>query len=254
MRNFIEHITRKAGNTALKYFKKSGLKFSHKKNIADVVTEADHASNKVLLDAIKKRFPAHGIISEETGEEHTDAEYVWIIDPLDGTRNFLTHTPLWGVMVGLARNKQMIAAAIYDPNHDELVYAERGKGACLNGKKVRCSKTAVVPHSFGLTNTILRTSNFNFLTKLANTTKGQEAWVGSVASAAVLAISVAAGRRDWAVITFRSVWDQVSLALICREAGCRVTDFRGRPWKWNTPEMVVANPVLHKKLLKIVRS
>lgn len=76
MRTFIERTIRKAGNTVLTYFKKSGLKFSHKKNKADVVTEADYASNKVLLTAIKKRFPGHGIISEETGEEHPDAEYV----------------------------------------------------------------------------------------------------------------------------------------------------------------------------------
>src|SRR3989338_11663830 len=187
MRNFIEHITRKAGNTALKYFKKSGLKCSHKKNIADVVTEADHASNKMLLTAIKKRFPTHGIISEETGEEQTSAEYVWIIDPLDGTRNFLTHTPLWGVMVGLARKKQMIAAAIYDPNHDELVYAERGKGAYLNGKRVHCSRTIDIPYSYGTMSAMMRADKMRLLPRLLQYA-GHEVWVNNVGSAAVNAI------------------------------------------------------------------
>ncbi|HLE17421.1 hypothetical protein A3J43_01495 [Candidatus Uhrbacteria bacterium RIFCSPHIGHO2_12_FULL_54_23] len=251
MRNFIEHITRKAGNTALKYFKKPELKFSHKKNIADVVTEADHASNKVLLDAIKKRFPAHGIISEETGEEQTSAEYVWIIDPLDGTRNFLTHTPLWGTMVGLARNKQMIAAAIYDPNHDELVYAERGKGAYLNGKRIHCSLT--LPFSYGVINTILRSSDLRFITRLANNKEGEGVWAGNVGSAAMMAISVATGRRDWAVVSFRHIWDQAMLTLACHEAGCRTSDFTGKPWAWESRGIVVANAVLHKKLMRMVK-
>src|SRR3989339_1735679 len=97
---FLKKIIVKAGKETLKYFGKVGVKYT-KKHIADVVTEADLKSSSIIVSAIKKRFPEHGIISEEEKDHNNDAEYVWIVDPLDGTRNFATKTPYFCVLIAL---------------------------------------------------------------------------------------------------------------------------------------------------------
>ncbi|MEW6610277.1 MAG: inositol monophosphatase [Patescibacteria group bacterium] len=253
MRHFFEQVTKEAGDAALKKFKMAGLRFGTKRNAADVVTEADERANEIYLTHIKAKYPHHGIISEETGEHEAHREYVWIIDPLDGTRNFLTHTPLWGTMVALARNKQVIAAAIYDPCQHELMYAERGKGTYKNGKKVYCSRTRSLMYSYGSVSAMVRKERFTFMTKLMKHTGGEDVWISGFGSIAVSALYVADGRRDWIASTGAFVWDYAAPALILSESGCRVSNSNGQEWQMDDRSLIAANPKLHRKLIDVLR-
>ncbi|PIN82702.1 inositol monophosphatase [Candidatus Micrarchaeota archaeon CG11_big_fil_rev_8_21_14_0_20_47_5] len=138
MKNFTLTTIRKAGNAALKLFGKS-FKVKYK-NYQDVVTSADIASEKVLISAIRKAYPTHSILSEEAGKISSSSSYCWYLDPLDGTNNFFMGLPLWGVSMALYKENTPLAGASYFPLQNELYYAEKGKGAFLNGKRIRVSK------------------------------------------------------------------------------------------------------------------
>ena len=122
---FIQQITKKAGDLTKKYYGKIGVAYT-KQNKGDVVTKADLLSNNLIVNAIKKNYPTHGIISEELKAENANAEYVWVIDPLDGTRNYSTKTPMYGVIVALAHKKKVIMGAINIPILDEMYFAREG--------------------------------------------------------------------------------------------------------------------------------
>ena len=149
MEQFIQNITKKAGDAVLSKFKLVGVSYT-KKDDHDVVTEADLLSNEILSDAIKEKYPSHGIISEEMDDYNPDAEYKWIIDPLDGTLNFSRHVPNFGVMTALSRNSEVELACIYLPALKEFAFAKKGEGALLNKKKIQCSNTEKWSKSVGL--------------------------------------------------------------------------------------------------------
>ncbi len=253
METFIKQITQKAGDAILKKFGKIGVKYT-KENATDVVTEADLISNKIIIDAIKKKYPTHGIISEETGEYQRDAEYCWIIDPLDGTRNFSTKTPMFGVMIGLARNGEMELATIYNPCTNELLFAKKGKGAFLSGKKIHCSEHKTWKDSWGLATVSISEKNLPHMQKLLNYSKKEKFWMNALGSSAISTIYQADGRRDWRISADGGVWDYASPALILKEAGCVVTNLKGEPWTIQDQGFLVANKYLHPTLLKIIHS
>lgn len=145
---FIKATLPKAGEILRKKFKKIGVKYT-KSHALDVVTEADLAANKLLLNAIKKTFPDHGIISEETAEHKNKSEYIWAIDPMDGTLNFSREIPIFVSMLAVFRNKQLIISAIHDPLRKELTFARKGLGAAINGKKIKASKINQLRSSTG---------------------------------------------------------------------------------------------------------
>lgn len=253
MEKFIQEIIRQAGAIALRKFGKAGVKYT-KAHATDVVTEADLAVNRFLVNAIKKKYPSHGIISEETGEHQPGAEYIWIIDPIDGTRNFAKHAPLFAIMIGLSRKGKMEMAAIYDPCRDELACARKNRGAFLNGKKVTGSKCKTWSESWGIMTSRFATKGRAFVSKLLKHKPRESFWVGSLGSIGVNAIYLAAGRRDWQVSPSGGLWDYAPVALILREAGYKVTNFKGKNWSLEDREMVAAPKQLHKTLLRIIAS
>jgi len=254
MKKFIKDITKQASQIVLEKFGKVGVKYT-KENVADVVTEADLLANDIIVNGIKEKYPEHGIISEERGEHQVDAEYVWIIDPIDGTRNFAVGTPLFGVMVGLARNGEMELATICDPVHDELMFAQKGQGAFMNGKKISCSQTKQWEHSFGSSGSRLSLPRIKITMKLLKNAQEQELfYINAFSSVAISALYVASGRRDWYLSHGSKIWDYAAPALIAAEAGCVVTDIEGQPWQLKSKSIIMANPHLHKKLLKIIKA
>ncbi len=251
MQNFIKEIAREAGDIVLKKFGKIGVKYT-KRDATDVVTEADEASNELLVNRIKKHFPAHGIISEEQPKFQPDADYVWIIDPLDGTRNYSTGTPLFGVLIGLAYKNIMQLATIFDPVHDEMFFAERGGGAFLNGKPIACSKRAELKHSFGCLNTHWSANRIDWLKKVIHAAEMSDFWTSGFGSVAISSAYVAAGRRDWYCGFGASLWDYAATSLVLSESGCLVTNAAGEPWRLEHCELVAANPALHPTILKMI--
>src|SRR6187549_3675464 len=134
-----------AGANELSRFFNGTFKISNKEGINNLVTEADHASEKAIISVIKNDFPEHFILSEESGETGSANEYKWIIDPIDGTVNFANGIPICCVSIGVEHNGQMVLGAVYNPNMNEFYIAERGHGATLNDKTITVSdKTDVI--------------------------------------------------------------------------------------------------------------
>ena len=129
----------KAGAAQLLHFFDGSFSISNKEGINNLVTEADHAAEKAIIEVIQRDFPDHFILSEETGEIPATSDYKWIIDPIDGTVNFANGIPLCCVSIGLEKSGEMILGAVYNPILREFYFAQKGFGASLNDKKIAVS-------------------------------------------------------------------------------------------------------------------
>lgn len=253
MEKFIQDIAREAGKIVLEKFGKAKVAYT-KKHEADLVTETDLAANTFLIDAIHQKYPEHGIISEEQDATSADAEYVWIIDPIDGTMNFARGFPSFGVMVGLARDKQMELSVIFDPMHDELFFAKRDSGAFLNKVNIDCSARSQFAHSIGCHAAFLnQKDSVRVAQKLASYAE-EEPFVMTSSAGPLDITSTANGRRDWYVNTGGGVWDFTMPYLLLAESGCIVTTLDGTPWQFGDTELVAANPHLHPKLIEVLNT
>lgn len=196
------------------------------KNKRDLVTPADLRSERIILASIRKDFPDHQILSEEAGLKQRAGDYLWIIDPLDGTTNFYIHNPLWCVSIGLAYRGELIMGAIYAPLLDELYFAASGEGAYLNGRRIQTTAGGTKHinafcHGSGQRN-IRRAIKYHSHQKLHALDCRQ------LGSAAIELAYVAAGRLASLFIPGTWPWDVAAGALLVREAGGVVTDFSGR--------------------------
>ncbi|HYD03743.1 MAG TPA: inositol monophosphatase [Alphaproteobacteria bacterium] len=253
VRSFVEKTIVEAGTEIMKYYGKESLGSKEKTSKADIVTNADHASNKIICDAIAKKYPNHTILSEE-GEHVVGKGYTWVIDPLDGTKNFSLTTPLFGVFIALVYNGEVIVGGCYLPVMKELFYAQKGIGLTLNGKRVYCSNEDL-EHSYGAGSIKWSTVNSKLWIKFANYANKETFYIAALGSAALSASYTACGRRDWYVSSAKGgVWDFAVSALMLKEAGCKISKLDGSEWKFGDVEMVAANPVLHRKLISIINS
>ena len=252
MEKFVKKISTEAGTTILKRYGKIAVKYT-KRDATDIVTEADFAANKIIVGAIRKKYPDDSLISEESEKYIGTSDYCWIIDPLDGTRNFATGVPLFAVMIGRAYKNEMIMGAIYNPNTKEFLFAEKGHGAFLNRKRTHCSTQTSWSESYGIMNARCSRNSF-FLPKISLYNKKSLLGVNAFGSAAIDALYVATGRRDWKATrdTDHGLWDLAIPAIILKESGCVVTNFKGEPWSLKDKEIVYANKYLHPKFLKII--
>ncbi len=245
-------IIQQAGKVVLDFFGNSHITHT-KQDEADVVTNADMASSNLILSTIKEHFPDHGIISEEEEDVQIDKEYVWIVDPIDGTRNYATHTPLFGISIAVARNNAVEYAAILLPYMNELFYARRGEGATLNGVPIKCSKKESLLKSYGVGFASWHKERIGLIRKFADAAENYEFWVSGIGSTVVSAVYVAGGRRDWMISSDCNVWDYAAASLILSESGCRVTNFKGEDWTLSEDEFLTANEHLHAQLLEIIQ-
>ncbi len=221
----------------------------------NLVTEIDKRSEDIIIESIRRHFPNHDILAEESGSQTVGkSPYKWIIDPLDGTTNFTHGLPVFCVSIGLEFKDELLHGVIYDPMLDELFTAEKGKGAFLNGKRIRISQTNSLIKSLLVTgfpyNIVENPANaiehfVNFLMKAQA--------VRRMGSAAIDLAYVAAGRYDgfWEVAL--NPWDVAAGALIVREAGGKLTDFSGNPHSIYTKEIVASNGLVHGEMLEILK-
>ena len=250
-------ITLDAGKILRGYFGKVGVKYN-KGNSLNVVTEADLAANTFLIKQIQKKYPNHGILSEETGyhqknrsKNAKNAEWLWTIDPLDGTLNFSRRIPLFAVMISVSKksakskNRDLRYAAIYDVMQNELFYAEKGKGAFRNGKRIHGSKKTTWTETFGLMGGRPKKGNRHLWKALIVHAEKEKFGFLSPGSAGIAAAYAAAGRCDWWIGKGGYVWDYAPSVLLLKEAGYRVTNHDGKPWKWNDRGLIATPPKLH---------
>ncbi|MFC1727499.1 inositol monophosphatase family protein [Patescibacteria group bacterium] len=253
MRLFIESTIVEAGEATVRLFGRDDLESSTKEDESDWVTQADIASSEIIIDRIKKAFPDDGIIDEETGEYQTDSESVWIVDPLDGTFNFKRNIPIFGVSIALVENNVVTYGAIYDPIHQQMLFAQKDKGAFLNGQETHCSNREEWPHSAGCVGSKLAPDRINFFNNLLKAASEETIWFEANASIVISSMLLAVGSLDWYFSPGGKIWDYAAASLILTEAGCRVTNLAGKNWSLGDKEMVAANEFLHGKILEIAQ-
>jgi len=244
MDKFIKNLARGAGAILRDGFKKE-IEINHKKGFWDIVTQYDLASDKYIVERIKKKFPSHGIISEE-GTEIKNKKHLWVIDPLDGTRNFSRGIPIFCTAIAYVKDGKPIFGVTYDSVHDELFFARRGRGAFLNGNQIYVSSTQLIEHGFATGAGLSKKINQLFL--------DQNIWRVNLASGALSLAYLAAGRYDFSIHAGGNSWDYCSSALIAMEAGAKVTDLQGKAYQWHMGEVMAANPALHKKIMNELKS
>jgi myo-inositol-1(or 4)-monophosphatase len=232
------------------YFNAKNLLITNKEGVNNLVTEADHASEKAIIDAIKQQFPDHYIMSEEVGEIVMDSQYKWIIDPIDGTVNYAHGIPLCCVSIGLEHNGVMIMGAVHNPFMKEYFFAERGKGASLNGELIRVSAQTDVLKSClvtGFPYTYINEPNGPLESFSRFIRAGVP--VRRLGSAAIDLCWVAAGRFDGFYEHKLQAWDSAAGFLMVEEAGGTVTDFAGKPYSPYQPHIAASNGKIHADML-----
>ena len=238
-----------------RYFNNADLKISNKEGVNNWVTEADHAAEKAIMDAIAAVYPDHFILSEETGEIKTDSKDKWIIDPIDGTINFASGIPICAVSIGLEKNGEMIMGAVYNPFINEFFFAEKGMGATLNNNKISVTQKKEVLHSClvtGFPYSYLDEPNGPLQVFERFIRKGVP--VRRLGSAAIDLCWVAAGRFEGFYEHKLSAWDVAAGFLIVQEAGGKVTDMTGNPYSPYHHQIVATNGLIHEELLEVINN
>lgn len=243
-----------AGANELMRFFNGKFIISNKEGINNLVTEADHASDKAIQTVIKKAFPEHGIVSEETAEVVSDSEYKWIIDPIDGTVNFANGIPICCVSIGLEYQGKMLMGAVFNPILKEFFFAEKGKGATLNNVKIAVSnKTEVLKSCLvtGFPYTYLDQPNGPLQAFERLIRRGIP--VRRLGSAAIDLCWVAAGRFDGFYEHQLNAWDSAAGFIIVEEAGGKVTDLNGHTYSPFQPGIIATNGLIHDELVEWVK-
>jgi myo-inositol-1(or 4)-monophosphatase len=244
----LEAIAREAGALLMGYFVRR-VTIEYKGEV-DLVTEADRASETLIVERLRARWPEHGIVAEEGTRSDMGAEYRWYVDPLDGTTNFAHGYPVFCVSIALARSDgQLEVGVLYDPTRDEMFAAERGGGAMLNGKPMQVSKTSRFSESILGTgfpsHKRHKNPNIHFYHQLTLRSHG----VRRAGSAALDLADVACGRYDGFWEFNLNPWDTAAGVLVVQEAGGTVTRFDGTPFRLDSREVLASNGVLHQELI-----
>ncbi|MDE3034353.1 MAG: inositol monophosphatase [Nitrospirota bacterium] len=233
---------------------RNGFRVEYKDSV-NLVTDADYRSEQAVIEVIRKTFPAHRILGEEGGAQSgSDPEYQWVIDPLDGTTNFAHGFPAYCVSIGVEYRSTCILGVVLDPTRQELFSAETGQGAFLNGTPLQVSRTptldrALLVTGFAYDIRVSAQNNLDNFSRFALTAQG----VRRTGTAALDLCYVAAGRFDGFWELKLHPWDTAAGLVILREAGGRVTDFKGTPYSIYEPSIVASNGLIHEEMLDILR-
>jgi myo-inositol-1(or 4)-monophosphatase len=249
-------IAREAG-AQLREFFTAGVETEYKGD-ADLVTVADRTAETLIRERLASAFPEHGIYGEEGTRDRLEGEFRWYVDPLDGTTNFAHGFPQFAVSMGLEQRPatlapdedgMLVAGVIYDPMRDELFVAERGRGALLNGRPIRVTRTPELAEALTATGFPSRkrheSPNIHFYQEFTMRSHG----VRRAGSAALDLAYVAAGRLDGFWEFHLNPWDTAAGILLVEEAGGRVTDFSGRHFRLDSREILASNGLIHDELL-----
>jgi myo-inositol-1(or 4)-monophosphatase len=252
-------------NTAVKAARKAGTIISRasndlerltvrRKRHNDFVSEVDHAAEEAIIRILKETYPAHGFHAEESGKDRAKAEYVWVIDPLDGTTNFLHGFPQYCVSIALLHKGIAQQAVVLDPNRNELFTATRGSGAFMNERRMRVSKVESLKDALIGTGFPFREVDHldDYLRMFRHMTL-HSSGIRRPGAAALDLAYVAAGRLDGFWEMGLSPWDMAAGALLVREAGGLVADLEGEEDFLETGRIIAATPKVFAPMLKVLR-
>jgi myo-inositol-1(or 4)-monophosphatase len=225
------------------------------KQVNDFVTEVDQAAEKIIIETLLAAYPGHAIWAEESGREHgaQDSEFVWIIDPLDGTTNFIHGFPIYCVSIALAVKGKVEQAVIYDPSRNDLFTASKGRGAYLNDRRLRVSKRVRMQECLISTGFPFRPGDdFNAYLRMMGDVMQRTAGLRRPGAAALDLAYVAAGYTDGFFETGLQPWDVAAGSLLVTEAGGLVGNFTGDSDFLEQNECIAGNPRIYGQLVSIL--
>ena len=255
MVNIALRAARRAGRIVLRSMDRPTTLKVEEKAKNDLVSEIDRAAEDAIIDTIMRAYPEHGVLGEERGAARPDAEYTWIIDPLDGTTNFLAGIPHFCVSIAVRRGSVLEHGVIVDPVHNEEFSATRGAGARLNDRRIRVAKTRDFDRAIvatGLPYAKLEAHLDTYSDMLHNCRAACRS-IRTMGSAALDLAYVAAGRTDAFFQIGLKPWDMAAGTVIVREAGGLVGDIAGGDRFMETGNLVAANPLTFRQVMKILR-
>jgi myo-inositol-1(or 4)-monophosphatase len=252
LRSTLIAATRAGAEEILRFFQRS-FTVHNKEGINNLVTEADHAAEKAILAVIRKEYPDHQILAEESGQLAQNSAYKWIIDPIDGTVNFAQGIPLNCVSIAIEHEGRIVMGAVYNPHMNEFFFAEKGQGATLNDKPIRVSnKTETIKSCLvtGFPYTYINEPNGPLEVFERFVRKGVP--VRRLGSAAIDLCWVACGRFDGFFEQKLEPWDSAAGYLIVEEAGGKVTDFTGQEFSVYQHKVLATNGKIHDEMLQVI--
>jgi histidinol phosphatase-like enzyme (inositol monophosphatase family) len=244
-RTFMTELARESGDFIMPLYRQPSVEVETKSDNSPV-TVADRGAEQLMRQRIAKRFPAHGIIGEEFGSERSEAEFVWMLDPIDGTKAFITGLPLWGTLIALLHGGQPILGCIHQPVLEQLVLGD-GSATQLNGRTVRCRPTTRIEDSTLLTSDPLtpaklaKAAAFDSLQRRAKLVRTWGDCYGY--------LLLATGWADIALDPTMNPWDIAALVPIVRGAGGVITDWQGATPFPAKSTVAAATPALHESVI-----
>lgn len=250
---FAQNLARQAGELLTEKFTKENQVYY--KGSIDLVTEADKMSEELILREISRRYPEHGIMSEESDQKNEQAALRWIIDPLDGTTNYAHGFPFFCVSIALEEEGDVVLGVIYDPIRDELFTSEKQGGVYCNGRKLLISSVNDLSRSLLATGfpydiRVSKDNNLNFFCAMA--VKAQA--IRRPGAAALDLAYLAAGRLDGFWELKLKPWDTAAGCLMVTEAGGIISDMEGKTWNLFSPNLVASNGLIHEQMMSVLRN
>lgn len=247
-------IAREAGS----YIRKERAGFSvekvERKHAHDYVSYVDKGSEQLIVKALRELLPEAGFITEEGSAGHTDEQFVWVVDPLDGTTNFIHGFAPYAVSIALCKGRQIVVGVVYEIVSDECFYAWQGGGAWVNGQSLHVGKSEINDALLCLQLPYNSDSYKSVIKHLIDYFYGNVGSIRMIGSAAIALCYVAAGRLDAYAERYIGQWDYMAGALIVQEAGGRVTNYAGEDYFMEGDSVVATNGIVHQNLLNAITS
>ncbi len=254
MLNIAVRAARRAGSIINRAALDGGGLEVRAKRVNDFVTRVDHAAEEAIVETVRKAYPDHAVLAEESGASEGRAEYQWIIDPLDGTTNFIHGFPQYCVSIAIRHRDALAHGVIYDPTKNELFTASKGRGAFLNDRRIRVSKCLRLADALVGTGFPFREmTRINLYVQQLRNLMAKSAGIRRAGAAALDLAYVACGRLDAFWELGLSPWDMAAGALMIQEAGGLVGDLRGEPGYLESGEIATATPKIFTSLLEALK-
>ncbi len=238
---------KKAEDIIMQYYASGKLDTELKEDMSPV-TVADKEVEKAIIETIRSRFPEHSILGEESGKNKKDSEYLWIIDPIDGTKNYMRNIPIFAIEIALMKDGEVIMGVSNAPVLKELLYAEKGNGAYLNGRKISVSRTGDIRKAYvcfgGIKHFKKRIENLIRLSEITMASRGY----GDFFAYHLLA----QGNTDIMIDCHTNIWDIAAVSIIVEEAGGKFTDIKGNPVTEKIDSALATNGKMHDEVVKML--
>jgi len=250
--NVLEKICDKVSKVIIRDFVEVEKLQVSRKGPGDFVTKTDKKVEKIIIEELEKARPKYGFIAEESGERKNESEFNWVIDPIDGTSNFMHGIPHFAISIALEKNGEVISGIVCDPIKNETFYAEKGRGAYLNNRRIRVSSRKSLDEVIGLYGCppMIKIDGNKFFDQIKKASS-QIHKLRNYGSAALDFTYVAAGRADFAWYDHLNYWDYAAGKIILLEAGGTITDFAGKSFV-KQKETFISNSYIHDEVIKIL--